>query len=296
MEKIDQLRGIVEFVAAAQAGSFSAAARMLDVSVAHVSRTVRDLEQDMGVQLIARNTRKSVLTEAGRSLFEQCRTMLDELHETRERLQTGQLAVRGTIRISMNGYFAESRLAPALADFGKLHPDVVLEVEMNSRNVALVDEGFDLAIRAGPLEPSALIARRLVGFPIVTLAAPSLLARLGTPDHPDHLDPALCLPLGLRQWAFQRGEEACTIRATGPFRSNSGALLVSAGVAGRGYIRLPAYYGVAEIRAGSLVPVLSDWHDPQGDFQFYLVYPAQRHLPIRVRLLLDHLVEHCGQA
>ncbi|MDT7532009.1 LysR substrate-binding domain-containing protein [Sphingobium sp. SA2] len=295
MDKQDQLRGIVEFVSAAQGGSFSAAARSMGVSVAHVSRAVRDLEQQIGVQLIQRNTRKSSLTDAGRSFFDKCRNILEELTEARERLQTGQHAVRGPIRISMNGYFAESRIAPALAAFAVQHPDILMEVEMNSRNVALIDEGFDLAVRAGPLETSALIARKLAGFPIITLAAPALLARVGYPDHPGLLDPAICLPLGERLWTFRRGGEEYAITAAGTFRSNSGALLVTAGIAGNGVIRLPSYYGAAEIEGGSLVPILTDWSDPKGDFEFHLVYPAQRHLPHRIRILIDYLVQECGR-
>lgn len=290
MDKIDELRGIIEFVAAANAGSFSAASRTLGVSVAHVSRAVRDLEQKIGVQLIQRNTRQSTLTTEGRTFFEQCRLILDELSEAREQLQSGQKAVRGPIRISMNGYFAESRIAPALAEFGLQHPEVVLEVEMNSRNVSLIEEGFDLAIRAGPLEPSELMSRRLTGFPFVTLASPKLLARIGHIDHPQQLNPALCLPLGNRSWTFERNEERFELGAIGSFKSNNGALLVAAGVAGLGIIRAPSYYGTDEILSGALVPILSDWVDPEGDFQFYLIYPAQRHLPHRVRLLVDYLV------
>jgi DNA-binding transcriptional LysR family regulator len=294
MDKIDELRGIIEFVAAANAGSFSAASRTLGVSVAHVSRAVRDLEQKIGVQLIQRNTRQSTLTAEGRTFFEQCRLILDELSEAKEQLQSGQQAVRGLIRISMNGYFAESRIAPALAEFALQNPDVVLDVEMNSRNVSLVEEGFDLAIRAGPLEHSELISRRLIGFPVVTLASPNLLESVEHIDHPRQLNPGLCLPLGNRSWTFQRNKERFDLGAVGSFRSNNGALLVAAAVAGLGIIRAPSYYGRDEIQIGTLVPILPDWVDPKGDFQFYLLYPAQRHLPHRVRLLIDHIVDQCG--
>lgn len=153
MDKPEHLRGLVEFVAAAQAGSFSAASRALGVSVAHVSRTVRDLEQDLGIQLIHRTTRQSTLTEAGRDYYEHCRALLEGLEEARERLQNRQGVVTGVIRLSMSGHFAETRIGPLLTRFAAEHPGVRLEVEMNSRNVALVEEGFDLVIRAGPLEP-----------------------------------------------------------------------------------------------------------------------------------------------
>lgn len=290
MEKPDPLRGIVEFVAAAQSGSFSAAARQLDVSVAHVSRAVRDLERQTGVQLIHRTSRQSALTEAGRGYFEQCRTLLDGLAEARERLRSGQDAISGSIRVSMNGYFAETRVAPLLTAFALRHSGVRLEVEMNSRNVSLVDEGFDFVIRAGPLEPSALIAKRLVAFPVVTLAAPGLVRALGQPSRPDDLDPAQCLPLNARSWSFAQAGAVTTLRPTGGYRSNSGALLVDAAVQGAGFVQLPAYYGVKALARGDLVRVLADWTDTQQQFEFFIVYPPQRHLPARIRALIDHLV------
>lgn len=290
MDRIDRLRGLVEFVATVQAGSFSAAARTLNVSVAHVSRAVRDLEGHVGVQLIHRTTRESTLTETGREYFEQCRSLLDGLDETRERIQSGQSTVRGVIRISMGGFFAEARIGPLLARFALDHPQVSLAVDLNSRNVSLIGEGFDLAVRAGPLEPSGLIGRRLIGFPFLTVAAPSLLKFVGTPRRPEELDPALCLPLGEREWSFRRGKQTHSFRPTGRLRSNSGSLLVAAALVGAGFAQLPAYYGEAELASGSLVHVLDTWKEDEGGLEFYIVYPPQRHLPLRVRALIDFLV------
>lgn len=289
IQSIDRLRGLVEFVATVQAGSFSAASRALDVSVAHVSRAVRDLENHVGVQLIHRTTRESTLTEIGREYFEQCRSFLDGLEETRERIQSGQSAVRGIIRISMGGFFAETRIGPLLARFTLEHPLVNLDIDLNNRNVSLPAEGFDLAIRAGPLEPSGLIARRLTGFPFVTLASPGLLDAIGVPKRPDDLDPALCLPLGQRTWSFRRGKRSVVVRPEGRFRANGGTLLIAAAVAGAGVVQLPAYYGIEELSSGALVPVLEPWNEDAEQFEFLIVYPPQRHLPMRVRALIDFL-------
>jgi len=289
LDKIDQLRGIVEFVAAAEAGSFSAAARTLDVSVAHISRTVRDLEQRIGAQLILRTTRQSTLTDAGREFFDHCRTSLDGIAEARERLQSGQGALRGPIRISMNGYFAETRVAPLLAAFALTHPQVSLDVELSSRNVALVEEGFDLAIRAGPLVPSTLIAKCIARFPLITVASPAFLEKTGHPTSPHDLDPALCLPLGTRSWSFNDGQNPTTIRPQGAFGSNSGTILLRAAATGLGFAQLPAYYGRSELTDKSLITVLDSWMDGDHQFEFYIVYPAQRHISTRLRALIDHL-------
>lgn len=289
IQGIDRLRGLIEFVATVQAGSFSAASRTLGVSVAHVSRTVRDLENHVGVQLIHRTTRESTLTEVGREYFEQCRSFLEGLDETRERIQSGQSAIRGPIRISMGGYFAETRIGPLLTQFALDHPLVELDIDLNNHNVSLPTGGADLAIRAGPLETSGLIARRLTGFPFVTLASPRLLESVGVPSHPDALDPAMCLSLGNRQWSFRRGKEAVLVQPRGRFRANAGNLLILAAVAGSGIVQVPAYYGQNELLKGSLTPILEAWTQDAEQFEFLIVYPPQRHLPMRMRALIDFL-------
>lgn len=279
-----------EFVAAANGGSFTAAARRLDVSVAHISRTMRALEAQLGVQLFHRTSRHSSLTEAGRDYFDQCQAVLEALSEARERLRNGHASVAGTIRISMGGVFAETRVASVLSRFAAEHPAVRIDAEMNSRNVGLTEEGFDLAIRAGPLQPSNVIARRLTDFPIVTVAAPDLLERIGIPRHPRDLDPASCLSLGDRPWSFRKGSATQVVHPQGRYRSNSGALVIDAAVAGLGVAQVPAYYGAAELARGSVVQVLDDWIDEQQKFEFYIVYPPQHHLPTRIRTLIDFLV------
>jgi DNA-binding transcriptional LysR family regulator len=289
IQGIDRLRGLIEFVATVQAGSFSAASRTLGVSVAHVSRAVRDLENHVGVQLIHRTTRESTLTEIGREYFEQCKSFLEGLDETRERIQSGQSTVRGPIRISMGGFFAETRLGPLLARFALDHPLVDLDIDLNNHNVSLPTGGVDLAIRAGPLEASGLIARRLIGFPFTTLASPRLLEKIGIVDHPDALDPVLCLSLGNRQWAFRNGKEAVVVQPRGRFRANAGNLLIAAAVAGTGIVQVPAYYGQNELAEGLLTPILEPWTQNAEQFEFLIVYPPQRHLPMRVRALIDFL-------
>lgn len=283
---MDSLRGIVEFVTAAELGSFSAAARRLGVSVAHVSRLVAALERDLGVQLLMRTSRTSSLTEQGHDFHRRCRGILEALGEARDAARTAQ-AISGRIRISMGGHFAETVLTPLLADFMALHPGVSIELEMTSRNVRLVEEDFDLAVRAGPLAPSSLIARRLIGFPLVTLAAPGLHAE-GL-RHPRDLDPGTCLALGDRPWRFARLGENVTIVPEGRVRTNSGTLLVRGAVAGLGVIQVPSYYGAEEVEAGRLVRLLPEW-SVGGEFEFFVVYPEQRHVPSRLRALIDFLV------
>ena len=168
------------------------------------------------------------------------------------------------MRVSVGGHLAEDHLSPVLLRFVAAHPGIRLDIEVSSRNVDLVDEGFDLAVRAGPLQSSSLKTRRLMSFPVLTLAAPALLNALGTPEHPDELNPVQCLGLGGRPWTFHLGQETRSFAPQGRIVSNSGSTLIKAALAGLGMVQLPGYYGPLEIEAGQLEPVLQDWasHEP----------------------------------
>lgn len=286
MEKIADLRGLPEFVAAIEAGSFSAAARRMNVSVAHISRTVAAMEKELGVQLITRNTRSSLATEQGQEFYRRCRSILEAFEEARDVARSASF-VGGNIRLSMGGHYAETVLARLVAQFCALYPEISVELEMTSRNVAMLEEHFDLAVRAGPLAHSTLMARKLIGFPLLTLAAPGYVDARST--DPGDLDVRRCLSLGRRPWAFSRGKETRTIRPEGRVSTNSGTLLVQSAVAGSGVIQVPAYYGVDEVRAGTLVKLYPDWATAD-EFEFFLVYPEQRHMPSRLRALIDFLV------
>lgn len=291
MEKIVDLGGLVEFVAAVEAGSFSAAARRLGVSVAHISRMVAATEKDLGVQLITRNTRSSTLTEQGQEFYRRSRSILDAYEEARDVARSAS-SIGGRIRMSMGGHYAETVLAPLVAKFGASYPDISIELEMTSRNVAMLEEDFDLAVRAGPLSHSTLMARKLVSFPLLTLSAPDYPG-IGSGD-PIELDPKQCLLLGKRPWSFRRGAETRSVKPEGRVATNSGTLLVQSAVARSGIIQVPSYYGQSERASGALVQLFPDWTATE-EFDFFLVYPEQRHMPSRLRALIDYLVAHVGR-
>ena len=297
MEKMTALDGLIEFVSAVESGSFSAAARLLGVSVAHVSRSVANLERRLGLQLIQRTSRRSAVTDAGRLYYASCRSVLDGLDEAREALGQDQDALRGTIRISVGGHFGEDHVSPLLLRFGTLHPAVTLDIEVSSRNVDLVEDGIDFAVRSGPLIPSSLIARRLAAFPLVTLVSPALVERMGEPNHPEALDKALCLGLGRRRWRFQHGSDRCEFAPQGRVMANTGSTLIQAAVASLGLVQVPGYYGRAEVASGALKAVLSDWA-PAEPFEFHIRYAPRQRLPRRVRQLIDFLaagMQHAGK-
>ncbi|WP_277963397.1 LysR family transcriptional regulator [Pseudomonas sp. RIT-To-2] len=290
MAKLTLLDGIPEFVATAESGSFSAAAKLLATSVAHVSRKVGTLERRLEQLLLQRTARGCVLNEAGQQFYKQCRTLLDGMEEAHDEARLGRAEIKGNIKISLAGHFAETTVLPLLADFTDRHPNIQLFVNVIARNVDLVGEGVDLSIRLGPLADSTLIARHLITFPGRTLIAPELKAQASALVSPLDLDPSLCLPLVGRPWHFKRRDAAHVLQPRGRLGSDNGLALVAAACRGLGAIQVPSYYGVEEIRRGELVPLFEDWHSGEA-FEFFLVFPPTRYIPERVRALAAFLQE-----
>lgn len=294
MAKLNLLDGIPEFVATAEGGSFSAAAKILDSSVANMSRKVGALERRLEQQLLQRTARGCLLNEAGQHFYKQCRALLDGLEEAHDEVRLGRSELKGNIRISLAGHFAETTLLPLLAEFADTYPAINLFINVIARNVDLVSEGIDLSIRLGPLADSNLIARRFVAFPIKTLIAPTLLRQIGPLENPGALDPTQCLSLLTRPWSFRKGSERFELQPAGRLGSDNGLALVAAASRGLGVIQIPSYYGQQEVERGDLVPLFEDWH--VGDqFEFFLVFPPTRYIPERVRVLAAFLQEHIGK-
>lgn len=288
MAKLTLLDGIPEFVATAESGSFSAAAKLLATSVAHVSRKVGALERRLEQLLLQRTARGCVLNEAGQQFYKQCRALLDGLEEAHDEARLGRAEIKGSIKISLAGHFAETRLLPLLAQFTEQHPHIRLFVNVIPRNVDLVSEGIDLSIRLGPLADSNLIARHLITFAGRTLIAPALLAQLGPLASPQALDPDHCLPLVGRPWHFRKGATTHLLQPRGRLGSDNGLALVAAATRGLGAIQVPSYYGNEALGSGELVELFQDWHS--GDaFEFFLVFPPTRYIPERVRALAAFL-------
>jgi DNA-binding transcriptional LysR family regulator len=289
--KINSLDCLVEFVAVAESGSFTSAARQLSVSVSHVSRQVAALEARLNAQLFARTTRKMHLTDAGRRLFEACRPLVQELLGAQENAFDAQEAIAGDIKISLAGKFAEQHLVPLLTRFAVLHPGVRLDLDVSARNVDLVGEGFHLAVRMGPLESSnALLATRLVDIPMVLLATQQVLDTLPAMTSPSDIPPAMCLRLAGRSWEFIFGSQRVKIVPEGRISSNSGAVLLQAGAAGLGIVNVPAYYATNAYEEHGLIRLFPEWVSAERS-TFYLVFPAARHMPLRIRRLIDYLRE-----
>lgn len=286
---MSSLEGMLEFVAVVERGTFTGAARQLGVSVSHVSRQIADLEGRLAAQLFVRTTRQMQLTEPGRRLFETSQPLLQELLRAQETVLETHEAIEGSIRVSLAGKYAEEQLVPLLSRFCTENPEIALELDVSARNVDLIAEGFHLAVRMGPLETSsALMATRLLSVPLYVLTSPKLLETLPPIRSPNDLPPQWCLPLVNRSWEFIKGKRREGVKPLGRFSSNSGAAMIQASLDGLGIVNVPAYYANDVVTDGRLVRVLEDWASVEQSV-FYLVFPAGRHMPVRVRRLIDFL-------
>lgn len=283
------LKGLPEFIAVVERGTFTAAAKQLNVSVSHISRNIAELESRLATQLFVRTTRQMQLTESGRRLFSSAEPLMEELIAIQDRLTRGSETLEGSIRITLAGKLAEEQIVPLLTDFCVIHNGISLEIDVSARNVDLIAEGYHLAIRMGPLvSSSSLVAVRLVSIPMITLASQALTAKLGCIRQPEELPAEYCLPLVGRNWQFTNGKRQVFIRPLGRVSTNSGNAAVSAALKGIGIIHVPAYYADEKVSAGELITLLPEWRSVEST-TFYLVYPAGKHMPQRVRSLINYL-------
>lgn len=282
--------GVAEFVAVVDAASFSAAAKRLGVSTSYVSRQVAALEARLGIRLLARSTRKVRLTDTGAEYYRRCAELGAGLEEANQVVIGETAEVVGRIRVSAAGAFAERYVAPILAEFAAQHPNVQIDMDFNSRNINLIDEGFDFAVRYGVLEDSSLMARQLTGRTLVACASPDYLKCQGTPADPEELREHACLRSNQDRWRFSYPDGHRLIRISGPWISNNGPALAAAAVRGLGIVYSPRVNLADDLETGKLLPILQDFWD--RDRVTWIVYPNRRHLPLRVRRVIDFLINH----
>ena len=281
--------GVSEFVAVAEAQSFTAAANSLGISTAQVSRQVGALEARLDTKLFYRTTRKVTITETGQVYYNHCRQVLDGLAEAERAITDLHQSPKGRLNLTAPVTYGENRIAPLVNDFVRRYPDLEVNLRLTNQLLDLVAESYDLAIRLGELEDSSMMAKRLASRRHFTCAAPEYLSAHGTPHTLSELDGYNCLQGTLGYWRFQENGPTRHIRVKGNLRCNSGASLVDAALKNLGIIQLPDYYVEAELRAGRLISVLDTYRAP--DDGIWAIYPQNRHLSPKVRLLLDHLAK-----
>ena len=285
------------FVDVVDLGSLTAAANKLNMSRAMATRYVASLEKSLGVRLLHRSSRSLGLTSAGNDVLPYCRQILALNDEIDSAVVSKNAEPRGLIRVACSISFGQSYLAAAMLRYATQYPKTSVEMVLADRSVNLVEERIDLAIQVGnELEPG-LIARLLARCPSVVCAAPSYLARRGTPRQPNDLIQHNCLiqtRFG-KTWYFGAQSDPSAnpdleeVLVSGNFAANDTMVLLHAALAGEGIVHLPAFSTAAHIRSGALVHLLPGYRMPE--LGVYALYASRKHLPATTRTLLDFLVK-----
>jgi DNA-binding transcriptional LysR family regulator len=287
---MDRMTSMATFVKVVESGGFSAAARALGISPSMVTTHVRALEERLAVRLLNRSTRKVSLTEAGHAYYERCLQILTDVEEAERIAEALQSTPRGTLRLNTSVAIPPF-LAPVIAEFASLYPEVSVNLAMTDRMVDLVEEGFDLAVRNMSVPDSSLIARCVATYRFVVCGSPGYLAARGVPREPADLVHHNCLihshSAWGNEWHFAGPEGEQSVAVVGNLQANSDNALRLAAVHGQGLALAPSFLLIDEIKSGRLVPVLTEFL--QTDHAVNAIYPHRRHLSAKVRSFIDLL-------
>ncbi|HMW50831.1 MAG TPA: LysR family transcriptional regulator [Rhodocyclaceae bacterium] len=294
---MNNFKEIEAFVSVATRGSLSAAARADGVTPAMMGRRIDALEERLGVKLLVRTTRKLSLTFEGSAFLEDCQRILNDLANAEASVSLGGVKASGHIKVSAPAGFGRRHVAPLVRDFLAAHGDVSCSLDLSDRLVDLVNEGVDCAIRIGDLSDSSLVSVRLADNRRVVVASPAYLALHGVPATPEDLLSHDCLSLNpQRGWVFCDPDAPGTtrvVKVSGRFECNDGTVLHEWALAGIGLAWRSMWEVQRDLAQGALVSVLDAFAAPSTGI--YAVFPQNRRLPLRVRLLIDHLRGSFGQ-
>ena len=294
---MDRMRALEVFVEVVRKNGFARAADALDTSPANVTRIIADLEAHLGTRLLNRSSRKMSLTESGEGLYERAKTIVEDMAEIEAIASSSALQPRGLLRINAPLTFGVLHLAPLWPAFMALYPEVELEVALSDRVVDIVEEGYDLAIRISRSGSASHAARKLATSHNICCAAPSYIARHGTPLVPADLAGHNCIGYNYStdEWRFSDAAgnpHPVTVRCS--MHANNGDTARAAALAGAGIIWQPTFLIGADLRAGRLVQLLPGFRLPGIDV--LAVYPSRRHLNAKVRVMIDFLAAQFQQA
>ena len=284
------------FVAVVENGGFSAAARSLGVSKSAVSKRINQLEAHLGVRLLHRTTRKLSLTEAGERYFEHAAQALTAAGQAEDAVTELQGEPQGKLRISSPMSFGRLHVAPLIPKLLQRYPKLQIDLVMDDRKVDLVAGGFDVAIRAGNLPASTLIARKLAPLRQVLCASPAYIDRCGLPDTPAELTGRNCVLFSYssdaNKWTLIGESGSETVTVSGSYQVNNSEALLEALREGVGIGRLPTFVAGPDLKTGRLVKLFQSYRLP--DFTFYAVFPERQYLPAKIRAFLDFAIEYFG--
>jgi len=288
--EIEELRTFVEV---ADAGGITQAALRLGVSKSIVSRRLARLEEDLGIQLLARTTRGAGLTEAGLTFRDHAAKACAEIDIAKETiLPAGEL--RGRLRIAAPLSFGPTHFTSVLADLAKRNPELHVQISYTDRFVDLIAEGFDCAIRVGRLPDSSLLSRRVGPMCAKWVASPEYIEKYGAPETPDELITHQAVMQGNESWPVMDGDRVVMIKPQGRFKADNGVALVAAAVAGMGIAGVPEDLIAHHLASGALVPVMTRY--PPPELGIYVIRPPGHYPARKVRVLTEMLIECFGRA
>lgn len=294
---MDRFLQMQTFCSVVDAGSFVAAADQLGLSKAAVSRHVSELESRLGVRLLQRTTRRLSLTEEGRLFHARASELLAGIEEAEAELDSRRSTAHGLLRINVPVTFGIRHLAPLWGGFRALHPQVQLEITLVDRQVDLIEEGYDLAIRIASLPASSLISRRLTSTRLILCASPAYLQQHGSPQTPQELTEHSIIGYSLlasgNDWHLQGPQGSLTITTRPQLISNNGDTCRALLLNGQGIGLQPDFLVGEDLRAGQLVEPLPGWSG--GELGIHAVYPSRKHVPVKVRALLDYLSQQFAE-
>ena len=292
MKAMDRLKQIESFVAVATKGSLTASALAEGVAPAVIGRRIDGLEERLGVKLLTRTTRRITLTHEGSAYLEDCQRLLSELASAEASVSAGGVKASGHLRVTAPAGFGRRHVAPLVPGFIAAHPDVSISLNLSDRVVDIVNEGYDCAVRVGEMPDSNLNSVRLADNRRLCVATPGYLARAGTPATPAELARHACLTLSsdasqTRGWAFMVNSELTYLRPSGPLDCSDGQVLHQWCLQSLGIAWRSTWEVEGDIAGGRLVEVLQQHAAPPNGI--YAVFTQRKHLPLRVRLWIDHL-------
>jgi DNA-binding transcriptional LysR family regulator len=294
MDRFDAMQAFARVV---EAGSFTKAAETLHMSKTTVTQLVQQLEARLRVKLLNRTTRKVNVTADGAVYYERVLQLLADMDDAETSLSGAATLPRGRLRVDVPSPLASLILVPALPAFYARYPDIQIDMGVSDRIVDMIDENVDCVVRGGELTDQSLMARRVGDLPLGVFAAPSYLARVGTPAHPLELEDSHHRIVGFLwartgkplPYAMRRHLETLQIKGRYALAVDDGNAYLAAGLAGLGVLWLPTYMSKAFEARGELVPLFEDWNlDPMP---LYVAFPPNRHISLKLRVFIEWVAE-----
>jgi len=294
---VKSIRGVIGFVHTVAAGSFAGAARELGITPVAVSKNVQRLEQQLGVRLLQRSTRKLSLTEEGRAYYERCIGPLRELESAESAVSERGGSPAGTLRITSVSPFGRAYVLPLIPAFTALYPTIQIELHLDDAVSDMIAEGYDVGIRAGAVPDGSMVVREIAPLYFVICAAPSYLRERGIPRKPADLVRHNCLRIRPRgaaarsvNWVLGPDKVPAVPAVAGNFVASDLTTLVTAALHGQGLVFAPLPLVLPLFRSGALVPVLPKCIAQLA--QVFIHYPNRKHLPARVKSFVSFMLEH----